>query len=93
MWTSSHLEGAGQATNGSTSSNVASAKREIAFRAMLEVRLKLPSARAELAGTDGGWQERSPGRDLPAEPGLSCLRKSIQTPEGKARPYSAKRTI
>ena len=71
MWTSSHLERAGQATDSSTRSNVASAKREIALRAMLEACLKLLSARAELAGTDGGWQEWSPGRDLPAEPGES----------------------
>lgn len=63
--------GAGQATNSSTGSNVASAKREIALRAVLEACLKPPSARAELAGTDGGWQERSPGRDLLAEPGES----------------------
>lgn len=63
--------GAGQATNSSTSSNAASVKREIALKAMLEACLKLPSAWAELAGTVAGWQEWSPGRDLPAEPGES----------------------
>jgi len=57
--------------NSSTSSNLASAKREIALRAMLEACWNLPSARAGLAGTGGVWQDWSPGRDLPAEPGES----------------------